>query len=196
MPLLRIAMDDVIFLALVLCTCALPRFAHAQDISRDTDNFMNAMTTCAMGARIEIHGDLSGSLRSFYQGIRTTGNLTSDVETTFLGLFPDSDRKAAYELYTKCIGHALAVEPGRTFDPSIIDREYFAYRTALACINSSCVFENCLAAYTTEFPFGAGGTFLRAEAGRAGSSQRCRPSDGSSNNQRRCVNFNGHEVCG
>jgi hypothetical protein len=94
----------------------LPADVHA---APSTDQFMNALSTCAVNLRIEIRGDLVGSIRSIYEGASTRGQLVFQQSSDFLNLFPAADRLHAYELYTICVRSALDTSG---FDPFILSK--------------------------------------------------------------------------
>jgi hypothetical protein len=69
---------------------------------------MNAFAVCALGLQIRIDGNLEGSIRSMYDGARTTGNLSAQFKTDFLNLFREPDRQGAYQLYSQCLIDTLS----------------------------------------------------------------------------------------
>lgn len=177
-------------------TAPLTTKVESTDGSHTTERFVNGMTACALGLKIEIKGNLEGSLRTFYEGLRTSGSISSETKTEFLKLFPESERTAAYELYTGCLMKTLNIGNNVGADAMQSDQEFLVYRAAATCIKSSCVFEKCLAIYTTVFPFGTGTTFLKTDADRAGNSARCKPPEPAPASSVKCVTFNGKQVCG
>jgi hypothetical protein len=77
--------------------------AQGQQNWPTTEQFMSSITACATNLNIQINGDLQGSIKSFYEGTKTQGHLTSDSNTQFLSLFPENQRLDAYKIYTECL---------------------------------------------------------------------------------------------
>jgi hypothetical protein len=79
--------------------------APAADAARvlSTEEFMNALGTCAVSMNLKLSGDLVGSIRSFYEGSKTQGTMSLQNAPEFLKLFPESDRSAAYKIYVDCV---------------------------------------------------------------------------------------------
>jgi hypothetical protein len=91
--------------------------AHAEQNWPTTEQFMSSITACATNLHIQLNGDLQGSIKSFYEGTKTQGQLTSESTTHFLELFPEGSRLDAYKIYTNCLlklttqGHASNLPP-------------------------------------------------------------------------------------
>jgi hypothetical protein len=87
-------------------------YTYAQPAWPPTDVFASSVLTCATSLNINISGDLEGSVRSLYEGVKTQGHLTSDMTTGFINSFPDAIKLEAYKVYTDCVlklllqGHA------------------------------------------------------------------------------------------
>ena len=77
-----------------------------------TEQFHDALATCATGLNITITTDLIGSISSIYNGERSSGATNFRTETQFLQLFAEADRPKVYELYTKCISAILPKAAG------------------------------------------------------------------------------------
>jgi S1-C subfamily serine protease len=65
--------------------------------------FDNLLKTCALGANIEIKADLIGSIKTIYEGARTSGSASMLSSAEFLKQIPEKERLEAYRLYTECI---------------------------------------------------------------------------------------------
>lgn len=160
--------------------------------SERLDSLVASMMACAFGLRIEIKGDIEGSLRTFLHGLRTKGAASADVTSDFLKLFPERERASAYQLYIGCLAKILGA-PGQ--DPNESDSEFLLYREAMMCVRESCTFERCLAIYQNRYPFGFGVDLLKAEAVRV-SSARCGAPEKPAVKETKCVTFNDQEICG
>jgi tetratricopeptide (TPR) repeat protein len=68
-----------------------------------TEEFMGIISACATSNKVEIGGALRGSIRSFYDGQRTVGDLIFQQSSNFLNLFPENQREEAYKIYTGCV---------------------------------------------------------------------------------------------
>ncbi|CDZ70979.1 Hypothetical protein NGAL_HAMBI2610_25830 [Neorhizobium galegae bv. orientalis] len=68
-----------------------------------TEEFMSALSVCALDLRIDLDGKIEGSIKSFYEGTKTTGKITNSTTSKFIDLFPASDRISAYKIYTECV---------------------------------------------------------------------------------------------
>jgi hypothetical protein len=84
-----------------------------------TEQFIGALSTCALNLKITLSSNLIGSIKSLYEGEATKGNAVLEQETDFLNLFAESDRKAAYDLYSICVQSVL--DPSH-FDPFILNK--------------------------------------------------------------------------
>jgi hypothetical protein len=74
-----------------------------------TEQFQSMLTSCAIGANIEVSADIVGSISTIYDGDKTQGKASIKSESKFLELMPEKDRLKAYELYTACISKLLGV---------------------------------------------------------------------------------------
>jgi hypothetical protein len=98
-----------------------------------TEQFNGALSTCAAGLDVTINADLLGSVASIYSGERSNGAASFKTATKFLELFPETDRKAVYELYTKCISQivgnsAVTLQPSPS-KPAILRPTFTATST-------------------------------------------------------------------
>ena len=75
----------------------------AQSQLPTTEQFMNALGTCATGMKLDVSGDFLGSVRSFYEGAKSQGRMSIYNAPEFLKLFPENERVKAYSLYTECV---------------------------------------------------------------------------------------------
>src|SRR5580658_3804953 len=86
-------------------------FAQANELPT-TEQFTQALTTCALGSKITVSADLLGSISSLYKGERTNGAGVFQTETKLIEQFPEADRAKVYELYVTCISKILYRGPG------------------------------------------------------------------------------------
>jgi len=86
--------------ALTLC---MADAATGQPGAPSTEQFMNALGTCAANMNLKLSGDLIGSIKTFYEGSKTQGTMSLQNAPEFLKLFPDSERAAAYRIYVECV---------------------------------------------------------------------------------------------
>jgi hypothetical protein len=77
--------------------------SYAQASWPTTEQFMSTLSVCALNLNLTIKGDLQGSIRTFYEGVKTQGELSNSTTTRFIDLFPESQRLDAYKLYTECV---------------------------------------------------------------------------------------------
>src|SRR5262245_45418159 len=117
---IRRSMELVICVAL-LAPAAGP--AQAQSALPTTQEFHGAVATCALGLDVTIGADLVGSIASIYNGQRSTGAASFRTATTFLQLFPESERTKVYELYTRCIARLVGVSPVFPAEPPSLPAE-------------------------------------------------------------------------
>jgi hypothetical protein len=90
-----------LLLALAAALC-IQTGAKAQTMP-STEQFMNALGTCATSMNLQVKADMIGSIKSFYEGTaKTQGTMTLQNMPDFLKLFPESDRITAYKLYSDC----------------------------------------------------------------------------------------------
>lgn len=75
----------------------------AQTNLPSTEQFMNALGTCAANMNLRVSADLLGSVKSIYEGAKTQGNAILQNAPEFLKLFPEKDRTTVYKLYIECI---------------------------------------------------------------------------------------------
>jgi len=93
----------------------------AQESYPNTTTFMNALTVCALNLRIEISGNLQGSITNLYEGIKTNGDLNARFQSDFVSLFPGADRANAYQIYTQCVTSLLSAK-SKTIEPEYIPK--------------------------------------------------------------------------
>ena len=90
-----------------------------------TEHFMNTLSTCAGSMNLEVDANILGSIRSLYDGQRTQGRINFKNAPVFLNLFPESERKTAYNLYINCVMKILGLS-SETLTPfcaqAVIDR--------------------------------------------------------------------------
>ena len=98
----------IIFILYSMCTVDL---SLAQPQLPTTEQFHDALATCATGLTVTISTDLIGSITDIYNGQRSNGAANFTTATKFLELFPEVDRTKVYELYTKCISSILHIPP-------------------------------------------------------------------------------------
>ncbi|PIT02844.1 hypothetical protein TSA1_20365 [Bradyrhizobium nitroreducens] len=112
----------VIVLCLGLC---MVREVSAQNSAPSTEQFMNALGTCAVGMNVKLEGNLLGSIKSFYEGTRTQGRMSLQNAPEFLNLFPENERSKAYTLYVSCVmkilGHSQSL-PGNICTQEVINK--------------------------------------------------------------------------
>jgi hypothetical protein len=82
---------------------ALISASNAQPIWPSTEQFMSALSVCALDLKVELKGDIQGSIRSFYESTKTQGQISNSTTSNFIGLFPQTERLNAYKLYTECV---------------------------------------------------------------------------------------------
>ncbi|MEM9623709.1 MAG: hypothetical protein AAF993_18835, partial [Pseudomonadota bacterium] len=77
-----------------------------------TEQFQNLVVTCAVGAGIEVSGELRGSIGSIYDDSNSTteGNFKWVTMPEMLRLLPESDRLAGLQLYNECIVNFMSGE--------------------------------------------------------------------------------------
>lgn len=68
-----------------------------------TEQFMGMVSACATSNKIQISGDLEGSVKSFYEGVKGNGQMSISQSSEFLSLFPEAQRTDAYKVYINCI---------------------------------------------------------------------------------------------
>jgi len=77
------------------------------------EQFQAMLTTCAVGAGIEIDGQMRGSIAEVYSGAKSTTEARKFKFLTageFLKLLPAEDRLEGYKLYNECIVKILGGE--------------------------------------------------------------------------------------
>lgn len=92
----------------------------AQSSFPTTEEFMNALGTCATTQSIQIDANFRGSVENIYRGARTEGYARILNQSRFLEAFPEKDKLAAYRLYTNCIVKILPQRTGTR--PSMPDK--------------------------------------------------------------------------
>jgi hypothetical protein len=105
----------LLILVSLLCTVA----GEPATVTPTTGQFIGALSTCALNLKITLSSNLIGSIKSLYEGEVTKGNAVLEQETDFLNLFAESDRKAAFDLYSICVQSVL--DPSH-FDPFILNK--------------------------------------------------------------------------
>jgi tetratricopeptide (TPR) repeat protein len=86
--------------------------SFAQTNLPSTEQFMNALGTCAASMNLKVSADLLGSVRSIYEGAKIQGTAVLQNAPEFLKLFPEGDRTTAYKLYLECITKILGTTSG------------------------------------------------------------------------------------
>ena len=81
--------------------------ARAEPTLPTTEQFHDALATCATGLNVTITTDLIGSITDIYKGQRSSGAASFSTATIFLELLPDADRSKVYAIYTQCITEIL-----------------------------------------------------------------------------------------
>ncbi|HEV7877277.1 hypothetical protein [Bradyrhizobium sp.] len=75
----------------------------AQTTLLSTEQFMNALGTCATNMNLNVSADLLGSVKSIYEGAKIQGTAVLQNAPEFLKLFPEGERTTVYKLYVECI---------------------------------------------------------------------------------------------
>jgi tetratricopeptide (TPR) repeat protein len=81
--------------------------SFAQTTLPSTEQFMNALGTCAASMNLKVSADLLGSVKSIYEGAKIQGTTILQNAPEFLKLFPEGERTTAYKLYIECITKIL-----------------------------------------------------------------------------------------
>jgi tetratricopeptide (TPR) repeat protein len=79
----------------------------AQTSLPSTEQFMNALGTCAANMNLKVSADLLGSVKSIYEGAKIQGTAILQNAPEFLKLFPEGERTTVYKLYIECITKIL-----------------------------------------------------------------------------------------
>jgi tetratricopeptide (TPR) repeat protein len=100
-----------------LLLAILAQAARAQTGLPTTEVLMNALGTCAAGMNLRLSANMTGSVRSLFEGMRTEGTAVLENAPEFLKLFPDSEKMNAYRLYIDCVTKIIAVPRDRINAP-------------------------------------------------------------------------------
>jgi hypothetical protein len=102
----------IILAGLLGIACVEPSsVAGAEANLPSTEQFNSALGTCALGLDVSIGADLLGSVKSLYEGQRTSGAASFRTATKFLEQFPANDRTKAYQVYVGCVKDLLPMLP-------------------------------------------------------------------------------------
>ena len=75
------------------------------------EQFQSALSTCAAGMKVEVDGELRGSIIEIYRGSGVeAGKFRWYTVGEFLSLLPEKDRLAGFKIYNECITKILLNE--------------------------------------------------------------------------------------
>jgi hypothetical protein len=85
------------------------RVAAASDDFPSSERIFAALSACALNVNLTVDASIAGSLRSIFSDAAAQGRFSVDTTTSFLQLFPDSDKLKAYRAYRYCMFTTLRI---------------------------------------------------------------------------------------
>ncbi|HEV7879629.1 hypothetical protein [Bradyrhizobium sp.] len=106
----------VILVACISFVVVESRPALAAENFPDSERIFSALSACALNVDLKVDANIAGSLRSVFSSAAAQGRFSVSTTTSFLQLFPESDKLKAYRAYRYCMFTTLKISPDSICD--------------------------------------------------------------------------------